>query len=32
MSFTFVSGNLALDFAGTMQHRATTREDRKSVV
>lgn len=27
MSFTFVSGNLALDFAGTMQHRATTRDE-----
>lgn len=27
MPFTFVSGNLALDFAGTLQHRATTRDD-----
>jgi predicted RNA-binding Zn ribbon-like protein len=27
MSFTFVSGNLALDFAGTLQHRATTRDE-----
>lgn len=27
MSFTFVSGNLALDFAGTLQHRASTGDD-----
>ncbi len=27
MPFTFVSGNLALDFAGTLQHRSTTAED-----
>jgi predicted RNA-binding Zn ribbon-like protein len=27
MSFTFVSGNPALDFAGTLQHRATTRDE-----
>ncbi|HEY7014340.1 MAG TPA: ABATE domain-containing protein, partial [Streptosporangiaceae bacterium] len=27
MSFRFVSGNLALDFAGTLQHRATTRDE-----
>jgi predicted RNA-binding Zn ribbon-like protein len=27
MSFKFVSGNLALDFAGTLQHRATTRDE-----
>jgi predicted RNA-binding Zn ribbon-like protein len=27
MPFTFVSGNLALDFAGTVKHRETARED-----
>ena len=27
MTFTFVSGNLALDFAGTLQHRAATRDE-----
>jgi len=27
MTFTFVSGNVALDFAGTLQHRATTRDE-----
>jgi predicted RNA-binding Zn ribbon-like protein len=27
MTFTFVGGNLALDFAGTLQHRATTRDE-----